>query len=103
LSKRWSAEEIRRSGAYHEGAHAVVNVVEGHNVRYVSIETEGTGYLGYVCDNCQPSKYSYSGCRTYPSFYSSDLVSPSRTSCLSTLPKALRGSSSTKVTWRGFL
>ena len=37
-------EEIRRSGAYHEAAHAVVDVVLGHTVRYVSIETEGTDY-----------------------------------------------------------
>jgi hypothetical protein len=44
LDRTWSAEEIRRSGAYHEAAHAVVAVVLGHTVRYVSIETEGTDY-----------------------------------------------------------
>jgi len=44
MIKRWSAEEIRRSGAYHEAAHAVVDVIEGHTVRYVSIETESTDY-----------------------------------------------------------
>ena len=44
MSKRSSREEIRRSGAYHEAAHAVVDVLEGHTVRYVSIETEGTDY-----------------------------------------------------------
>jgi hypothetical protein len=37
-------EEIRRSGAYHEAAHAVVDIVLCHTVRYVSIETEGTDY-----------------------------------------------------------
>jgi hypothetical protein len=41
---RSQREEIRRSGAYHEAAHAVVDVVLGHTVRYVSIETEGTDY-----------------------------------------------------------
>jgi hypothetical protein len=44
LSKKPSREEIRRSGAYHEAAHAVVDMAEGHTVRYVSIETEGTDY-----------------------------------------------------------
>ena len=44
MSKRSSREEIRRSGAYHEAAHAVVGVLEGHTVRYVSIATEGTDY-----------------------------------------------------------
>jgi hypothetical protein len=42
LSKGMSREQIRRSGAYHEAAHAVVGVLEGHTVRYVSIVTEGT-------------------------------------------------------------
>jgi hypothetical protein len=37
-------EEYRRHSAYHEAAHAVVDVVLGHTVRYVSIETEGTDY-----------------------------------------------------------
>jgi hypothetical protein len=37
-------EEYRRSSAYHEAAHAVLDVVLGHTVRYVSIETEGTDY-----------------------------------------------------------
>ncbi len=41
---RTRMEEIRRSGAYHEAAHAVVDVVLGHTVRYVSIWTEGTDY-----------------------------------------------------------
>ena len=41
---RWSREEIQRSGAYHEAAHAVVDVLEDHTVRYVSIETKGTDY-----------------------------------------------------------
>jgi hypothetical protein len=41
-------EEYRRSSAYHEAAHAVLDVVLGHTVRYVSIETEGTDYLD-VC------------------------------------------------------
>jgi hypothetical protein len=45
---RTRMEEIRRSGAYHEAAHAVVDVVLGHTVRYVSIWTEGTDYR----DNC---------------------------------------------------
>src|SRR5215217_900891 len=40
----WNVEEIRRRGAYHEAAHAVVDVVLGRTVRYVSIETEGTDY-----------------------------------------------------------
>jgi hypothetical protein len=44
LDRTRSAEEIRRNGAYHEAAHAVVDVVLGHTVRYVSIETEGTDY-----------------------------------------------------------
>ena len=38
------ADELRRRSAYHEAAHAVVDVVLGHTVRYVSIETEGTDY-----------------------------------------------------------
>jgi hypothetical protein len=42
LSKRWSREQRRRSGAYHEAAHAVVDGLEGHIVRYVSIAIEGT-------------------------------------------------------------
>jgi hypothetical protein len=37
-------EEYRRHSAYHEAAHAVVDVVLGHTVRHVSIETEGTDY-----------------------------------------------------------
>jgi hypothetical protein len=37
-------EEYRRSSAYHEAAHAVLDVVLGHTVRYVSIWTEGTDY-----------------------------------------------------------
>jgi hypothetical protein len=37
-------EEIRRGGAYHEAAHAVVDVALGHTVRYVSIWTPGTDY-----------------------------------------------------------
>ena len=37
-------EESRHFSAYHEAAHAVVDVVLGHTVRYVSIETEGTDY-----------------------------------------------------------
>lgn len=41
---RHSAEEIRRSAAYHEAAHAVVGLTEGHTLRYVSIWTEGTDY-----------------------------------------------------------
>jgi hypothetical protein len=40
----WKVEEIRRRGAYHEAAHAVVDVVLGPTVRYVSIETEGRDY-----------------------------------------------------------
>jgi hypothetical protein len=44
LNKTSNTEEIRRSGAYHEAAHAVVDVELGHTVRYVSIETEGTDY-----------------------------------------------------------
>lgn len=44
MDRTWNAEEIRRSGAYHEAAHAVAHVVLGHTVRYVSIETEGTDY-----------------------------------------------------------
>jgi hypothetical protein len=35
---------MRRLGAYHEAAHAVVDVIEGHTVRYVSLRTEGTDY-----------------------------------------------------------
>jgi hypothetical protein len=37
-------EESRHFSAYHEAAHGVVDVVLGHTVRYVSIETEGTDY-----------------------------------------------------------
>jgi hypothetical protein len=37
-------EEWRRNGAYHEAAHAVVDVEVGHTVRYVSIGTPGTNY-----------------------------------------------------------
>jgi hypothetical protein len=37
-------EEGRRNGAYHEAAHAVVDVEVGHTVRYVSIGTPGTNY-----------------------------------------------------------
>jgi hypothetical protein len=44
LDRMWNAEELRRSGAYHEAAHAVADVVLDHTVRYVSIETEGTDY-----------------------------------------------------------
>jgi hypothetical protein len=44
LNKASNTEEIRRSGAYHEAAHAVVGIVLGHAVRYVSIWTEGTDY-----------------------------------------------------------
>src|SRR5687768_11772736 len=44
LDRTRRAEELRRRGAYHEAAHAVVDVVLGHTVRYVSIETEGTDY-----------------------------------------------------------
>jgi hypothetical protein len=44
----WNVEEIRCRGAYHEAAHAVVDVVLGSTVRYVSIETEGTDYR-YTC------------------------------------------------------
>jgi hypothetical protein len=44
LDRTRRAEEIRRSSAYHEAGHAVVDVVLGHTVRYVSIETEGTDH-----------------------------------------------------------
>lgn len=44
MSQEWNAEKVRRSGAYHEAAHAVVDVLEDHTVRYVSIGTEGTAY-----------------------------------------------------------
>jgi hypothetical protein len=44
LNKTSNTEEIRRSGAHHEAAHAVVDIVLGHTVRYVSIWTEGTDY-----------------------------------------------------------
>jgi hypothetical protein len=37
-------EEIRRGGAYHEAAHAVIDVALDHTVRYVSIWTPGTDY-----------------------------------------------------------
>ena len=41
---RTPREESRHFSAYHEAAHGVVDVVLGHTVRYVSIETEGTDY-----------------------------------------------------------
>ena len=44
MDRRRKVEEGRRRGAYHEAAHAVVDVVLGHTVRYVSIESEGTDY-----------------------------------------------------------
>jgi hypothetical protein len=37
-------EETRRNGAYHEAAHAVVDVALDHTVRYVTIWTPGTNY-----------------------------------------------------------
>jgi hypothetical protein len=40
----WNVEEIRRRGAYHEAAHAVVDVVLGRTVHSVSMETEGRDY-----------------------------------------------------------
>ena len=44
MNKMGSTEEVRRSGAYHEAAHAVADVVLGHTVRYVSIATKGSDY-----------------------------------------------------------
>jgi hypothetical protein len=39
-----SREDRRRSAAYHEAAHAVIHVVNGDTVSYVTIETPGTDY-----------------------------------------------------------
>ncbi len=48
MDRTRNVEESRRRGAYHEAAHAVVDVMLDNTVRYVSIETEGTDYQ----DNC---------------------------------------------------
>jgi hypothetical protein len=57
----WSPEEIRREGAYHEAAHAVVDILEGHTVRYVSIETEGTNYQDICMTSVETRNYPGAG------------------------------------------
>src|SRR5215216_3671322 len=36
MDRTWNAEEIRRSGAYHEAAHAVAHVVLGHAIATIA-------------------------------------------------------------------